>query len=420
MRKKFVLFSSAIAIASILLVISGCKKDKEEFNLSTLFADDIDLNGATAPSDVAPTPTITATFSSDVDAASATSSTIMLMRDYDDASIALNISVSGPTITIIPEGDLGTGALYELKFTAGLMGTNGKAVTAFSRAFTTEGVFAPAGAVAYWNFNDTPNEQISGDAPYGMVNLAYADSYSANAGKAGKFDGTSTIVEFDGADAWMNTANFSLSFWVKAQSAGHVDGNGNPKGHFVMGLGAFKGFQFEITSDYSWCKLAGSYELADGTTASEDLWFPGDGVTGQNGGWQGWTFCKDLTGNGGVVGLIKDTWANVVCVYNGAERTGTMYINGEKMKQFDFDLWPEGDAKLGVKGMKWGGVPPEVYPQLAFGFIQSREGTLWDTEPWGGYDFPTANHFGGLLDDIRIYQRVLSEAEIGLMYNSAK
>ena len=420
MRKKLVLFRSAILAATLLFAIGSCKDEEEDFLLETLVADAIDLNGATPPSDVSPTPNIVATFSSDVDAATATPANIVLTRDYDDEAITLQITVSGKSITIVPEGDLGNGALYELEFMAGLKGTNGKPVTAFSRAFTTEGVFAPSGAVAYWNFNDTPNEQVSGAAPVGLVNLSFVDSYSATAGKAGSFNGTTTIVEFSGADAWMNTHDFTLSFWVKANSVGHVNAEGNPKGHFVMGLGAFKGFQFEIAGDYAWCKLAGSYELADGTTASEDLWFPGDGVTGQNGGWQGWTFCKDLTGSGGVAALIKDTWANVVCIYNSTERTGTMYINGEKMKAFDFDLWPDGEAKRGVVGMKWGGVAPEVVNELAFGFIQSRAGTLWDTEPWGGYDFPTSNHFGGLLDDVRIYQRVLSEAEISLMYSSAK
>jgi hypothetical protein len=95
-------------------------------------------------------------------------------------------------------------------------------------------------------------------------------------------------------------------------------------------------------------------------------------------------------------------------------------MNGEKMKSFDFDLWPDGDAKRGVTGMKYGGTAPETVNELAFGFIQSRSGQLWDTEPWGGYDFPTSNHFKGQLDDVRIYHKVLTDKEIELMYNSEK
>ena len=95
-----------------------------------------------------------------------------------------------------------------------------------------------------------------------------------------------------------------------------------------------------------------------------------------------------------------------------------LYMNGEKMKEEDFDL---ADPTLNAAiGMAWAGSPPEVYPRLAFGFVKSRQGTLWATQPWGGYQYPTSNHFGGQLDNVRIFHRALSATEIGLMYNSEK
>jgi hypothetical protein len=422
MKKKIVLFGTVIFFALLMVGVNSCKEDEVEFILESLMAGDVDMNGATPPANVAQEPTIEAMFSVDVDAATVTASTITLVRDYDDAAIDLTLTVAGKKITIVPAEDLGNGALYLLSFKAGIKATDGQVITPFDRNFTTEGNFVPAGVIAYWNFNDNAQEQVNGATPTGIIDLAYADSYAPDAGKAGFFNGTTSIVEFANGDALMNSESFTLSFWVKTKSDGHVNSEGNPKGHFVMGLGAFKGFQFEIPSDYAWCKLAGSYELADGTTASEDLWFPGDGSTGANGGWMGWTFCKLLTPTPveGMQALLKDNWASVVCVYNGATREGIMYINGEKMKAFDFDLWPDGDAKRGVTGMKFGGVAPEVVNELAFGFIQSRAGTLWDTEPWGGYDFPGANHFGGWLDDVRVFHKALTETEISLMYASEK
>jgi hypothetical protein len=63
---------------------------------------------------------------------------------------------------------------------------------------------------------------------------------------------------------------------------------------------------------------------------------------------------------------------------------------------------------------------PDVNNDLAFGFIQSRAGSMWANEPWGGYTFPGANHFKGQLDDIRIYHKTLSPVEIQLMYDSEK
>jgi len=402
--------------ASLIIGVTSCKDDENTvFELLTLMAGDVDLNAATPANTVADEPVITATFSVDVDAATVSATVITLVRDYDDADIDLTIATAGKTITVTPNESLGNGALYKLTFAAGIKSTDGQEIPAFERTFTTVGNFVPSGVVAYWDFNDNAKEQVSGADPSGLVAITYADSYTSVAGKAASFNGTTSIAEYAGADAWMNVHDFTLSFWVKPVSANH-----GTRGHFVMGLGAFYGFQFEITGDYSWCKLAAQYEFADGTSGAEDLWFPGDGVTGQNGGWQGWTYCKDLTGAGGVAAILKDKWAHVVCVYNSTDRTGTMFMNGEKMKQFDFDLWPDGDAKRGVVGLKYGGTAPDVVNELAFGFIQSRAGTLWDTETWGGYDFPEANHFEGMLDDIRIFHKPLTDTEISLMYASEK
>jgi hypothetical protein len=90
------------------------------------------------------------------------------------------------------------------------------------------------------------------------------------------------------------------------------------------------------------------------------------------------------------------------------------------MKSFDFDLWPDGDPKQTVVGLKYGGSEPDVVNKLAFGFIQSRDGTLWSTEPWGNYDLPTANHFKGQLDDVRIFHKAITAEEVSLMYESEK
>lgn len=417
--KKFLIQSFALVGIAMMVMVS-CKKEKD-YTLSSLTADGVDLNGATSATGVAASANIVATFAEDINASTATSTNITLVRDYDNATLATNITVAGNVVTIDPTEDLGSGTLYKLSFTSGVAFADGAAnVTAFERTFTTGGTFAPAGAVAHWTFEGNGNDVAGSFNASAAVAVDYTDSRNAAAGKAATFNGDNSIMEIPGADALMNTNDFTLGFWVKANSDGHVNGDGNPAGHFVMGLAAFKGFQFEIPSDYGWCKLAASYDLGNGNTGAEDLWFPGDGKTGANGGWQGWDFCKDLTASGGVAALLKDKWAHVVCVYNSNSRQGILYINGEKMKSFDFDLWPEGDAKRNVTGLKYGGTAPEVVNELAFGFIQSRAGQLWDAEPWGGYDFPTSNHFKGQLDDVRIYHKVLSDDEIRLMYNSEK
>ena len=414
MKTKHLNFSMLFVAALLSLVVSSCEDDPTPLKLVSLMTGTIDLNGATSPTNVPVDPTIVATFNVNVDPATASTSNIIMLQDYDDANIAITVTVSGKTITIVPQANLGTGALYELSFGAGIESTEGEAIDPFQRTFTTTGTFAPAGAVAHFTFEDNANDIIGPwDPPAsGIVAITYTASRNAAAGKAATFDGATSIIEIPNGDLLINTNSFTISFWVKTNSAGKTSG------HFVMGLGAYYGLQYEIFGAYDGSKFAIQYQHATGT-AAEDMYFPKDATDNTNGGWVGHTFAKKLT-EAQMIALLKDTWLHVVYTYNAPTKVGTLYFNGEKMKSFDFNLWPAGDAKLGVTGLKYAGVAPEVVNKFALGFIQSRDGTLWDNEPWGGYDFPGANHFKGQLDDIRVWHKAITGNEILLMYNSEK
>jgi len=415
--KKQILYVSALLLSVALMFgTTGCKKDSSNtaLSLKTLAAGSIDMNGATAPNNIPVNPTITATFSTNVDGATATPANITLLRDYDNTTIATTITVSGGVITIVPVDNMASGALHKLTFNTGLKSTDGEALgTAIVRTFTTDGFFAPSGMVAYWKFEDNANDLFGMYNAAASIDISYAAGRKAAAGKCATFNGTTSIIEIPSGDQLM-TDNFSLSFWVKQDTINH------PQGNFVIGLGAYYGFQFEIGGDN--CKLAASYGYEGGgdTTFAQDLWWNGDGKTKDNGGFQGFVFNKDMTGSGGVPALFKQKWAHVVCVFDASTKTGTIYINGEKMFAQDFTLWPAGAKQLKATGLKYGGKTPDVVNELAFGFIQSRAGTMWDTEPWGGYSFPGANHFKGQLDDIRIFDKAVTTAEVQLMYDSEK
>jgi hypothetical protein len=422
MRKTNVLFSVFLLLGVLAIAVISCKKDEPvDMALVSLMAGDIDLNGATAPDNVPVSPTITATFTANVDVSTATAANITLTQNYDDADIAITISVSGATITITPDETLGTGTLFELDLGVGIESTDGKALTALTRSFTTNGTFAPAGVIAHWTFEDNANDVVGSYDPTanGIVAITYTASRNTEAGKAATFDGNTSIIEIPNGDQLINTTEFTISFWVKTNSTGHVNENGDPAGHFVLGLGAFYGIEYEIYGAYDGGKFAVQYDLGDGTSTSEDMWFPSLATDNTNGGWQGWDFAKSLTVEE-MQAMLKDTWLNVVYTFDGSTKRGTLYYNGEKMKSFDFNLWDVTDAKHGVVGMKWGGTAPDVVNELAFGFIQSRAGTMWDAEPWGGYDIPTSNHFKGQLDDVRIFHKAISATEVQLMYDSEK
>ncbi len=412
----------AILVSSTLFV--ACKKDSgpKDLNVVSILAGTLDLNGAVSPNNVPVDPTITVVFTTRINPTTATAANVRIIQDYDDTSIPLTLSVDGNTLSITPNADLSGGALYKLEISAGLMSVEDQPLTALSRTFTTVGTFLPSGAVARWTFEGNANDVAGNYNPLatGVVDITYTASKNSKLGNAATFNGTSSIIEIPGADALINTSNFTISFWVKATSAGHVNADGNPKGHFVMGLGAFTGLQYEIFGGYDGAKFAIRYDLGDGSAgASEDMWFPANATDNTNGGWQGWNFAKPLTPEQ-MVAKLKDNWYHVTYSYNGATKTGTLYYDGEKMKSFSFTLWPDAAVQRNVIGMKYGGTPPAFVNELAFGFIHSRAGTEWDNEPWGGYQFPTANHFRGQLDDIKIYHKVLTPTEIQLMYDSEK
>ncbi len=412
MKNKFAFFSTLILAIVFLTGMNSCKKDPTALTLQTLVAADIDMNGAIAPTTVPANPTIVASFSTDVDAATANNSSITMTRDYDKAAVALTITVAGSKITIVPVEALASGALFKMNFAATIKSSDGEALTALERTFTTTGTFAPSGQIAWWNFEGNAKDQV-GTFNGTSLSVNYNASHSTAAGKAATFNGTTSIIEIPNGDLLMNP-DFTLSFWVKAVT--------QDKGHFVIGLGAYYGFQFEIANNFVNCKLAGGYSYQGGgdTAIFEDNLWNGDGKNKDNGGWQGWTLNKDMTGSGGISSLLQDKWAHVVCTFNSATKVATMYMNGEAVKAQDYNLWPATSKFVKATGMLYGGKAPDVVNELAFGFIQSRAGTMWDTEPWGGYALPGANHFKGQLDDVRIFNKCITAAEVDLMYKSEK
>jgi Concanavalin A-like lectin/glucanases superfamily/Bacterial Ig-like domain len=422
MRKQMLILSSLLLAMILFVGITSCKKSSSSvttFGISSIKAGSIDLNGSVPPTTVPTNPVITAVFNVGVNPSSATTSTISLIQNYDTLSITIAVAVVGGTITITPTPPLAGGASYTLKFT-GLTATDGQTLGAFNRSFSTIGTFVPSGAVAYWNFETAPyNDQIGTYptiVPSVVTDITLAASRNAAAGQAAYFNGSTSLIEVPHGELLANTSDFSLTFWIKEDSAGRKD-------QFTMGLAAWYGFQFEINnngnSGLGECKLAAQYSLSDGTSTSQDLWFNGADTnsTLYNGGWKGWTYCKDLTSHGGtgVNGLLAEKWASVACTYDHNTKIGTIYIDGVIMKTQDFNLY--GTPMSNATGLKFAG--NATNNAFVFGFIQDKVNPTV-TDSWADYNNPLNNHFKGWLDDVRIFHKVLTASEVTLMYNSEK
>ena len=113
-------------VMTITLIVS-CDDDDAPaaFTIQAITAGSIDLNGATSPTNVPVDPVITVTFTTDVDPATVNNTNIKLLRDYDAAEIPITVAASGSSVTIQPDDNLATGALYKLDLTAGLESTQG-------------------------------------------------------------------------------------------------------------------------------------------------------------------------------------------------------------------------------------------------------------------------------------------------------
>jgi len=408
--KKMIWMSCILAVGILSgTLFTSCSDDEAPaIQLVSITANGVDLNGATAATGIETKATIVATFNIDIDPSSA--SLVKLIRNYDNTPLDIDVNINGKEVTIEPTEDFSTGTQILVDFLEGFRSKAGsKLPSILERTFTTKGTFAVPGAFAHWTFEDSGVDIIGGRGPAagGTVDVSYVAGRKADAGKAASFNGTTSIMEIPNGAALVNNGNWSLSLWVKANST-------LGKGHFVIGLGAYYGFQVELASSFNTFKLASGY--TNGTQDySDDIWVDGGG----NLGWQGYTYSKDF-GATGMSPLIKDTWAHLSFVYNAAEKSGSAYLNGVLVKSQDFDKWPTDDPKRSTTGLKFYGSMPSVKDELAFGFIQSRAGSLWDTEPWGGYEQPGANHFHGLLDDVIVYHKALTAGEILAMYNSGK
>lgn len=412
-----------LAIASLF---ASCGSDPDPLTVSSItavgtsFADGStitsDLNGSSSAEGVALNATITATLDRMPTAASASDTNVKISTASGDVDAA--VSLSGSTITIDPTNDFERGILYTLSLN-NLVSEDEGALGSLSRTFTTEGraaVVVPNADAqeAYWTFDGHTAESNNTYSTANEIEVTYTEDRFGQGTSCLSFDGDETLVEIDNGSALMATSDLTLSFWIKSDGS-DVNENDETRGQFVMGLGAWNGFQFEIFGNYGGCKLAASWEIAEGLGAAQDIWWSTEG----NLGWMGWTYDHDVSMAGGLAAVIKDQWAHVLISYDSGTKISTMYINGILRKSQDYNLYGEEHGLFGAVGMKYNGndAPGD---RLALGFIQGTENRIV-TDDWANpVGFPDNNHFKGQMDDLRIFHASFSQADAETLYNAEK
>ncbi len=425
---KFLKFYLLAFIAIGVLLNTGCEEDDPTpLSVLTITASGTDLqsgtqtvkdlNGSAAATDVPLDAVITITFDTDIDASTATSANAKISSASGD--VAATVAGSGKGITITPSADLARGTDYTLTLSAGLSSSDGGGFTSTTRSFKTAGrsdVAPPkeADQLAYWSLNGNSN---SSNNNYNGTEIAvtYGADRFGNQESAAFFDGDASIIEIPNGDQLLAGGSFTLSYWVRVDSVDHVGG------HFVMGVGDVYGFFIEIQGGLGGMKITQRYENSTGTIAN-DFFVNGDGKDANNGGWIGVEFEKDLTATGGLGAIIDQKWAHMVWVYDAGTNKRHLYINGQLIETDNLNN-PPNPALNSITGVTFDDSDAGtdiIGKALAFGFNHDIPTTHWDNEPWGGYDFPDANHFKGGLDDVRIFSNAYSATDVDQLYNAEK
>lgn len=419
MKKIQVILKMVLVTGVVALFLEGCKKDDLEPLMVVSVATDsgVALDGASMTADIPVNAGIVVTFDKEVDISTVDLNSIAIK--VNGVEVPSTISANGAIVSLKPKSQMPNGTDHAVSIASTLTASDGAPATGAEYTFKTYGRSnaeppQSINQLSYFCFSGNMDDAVGTHTPVAadVRDLTFNTDRFGFAGLAGDFNGTTTIVEIPNGEKYMENNSFTLSLWIKA--------NSTKAGHFVVGLGAWKGFQLEIASDWAWVKLTTQYSETGGISDSDDTWFTGTGEMFNNGGWQGWTFHKEVLPHGGGVGTtyFKDKWAHVVCTYDASTKLATMYINGEKVKQNDFNLWPVGDPKRTITGVKYAG-NMDGGNKLALGFIQASQNRVVPHD-WANPTDIYSYHFKGLMDDLRIFKVALSGAEVKTLHEAEK
>lgn len=405
----------ALTLAASSVALVSCKKSDDgpaALTVKSATTGGKDLSGATAATGVGLTSNVVIHFSRAIDATTATASSVSLTPDGSTTAVAGSLKAAGDSIVFDPTNDLTSGTKYKLTLANTIEAEDGGAYAGQTFTFTTFGppnVTPPQAdkMIAFFPFNGTFNDAKGAYTTSAIISTDFGADHKGNAGAAAVFNGTTSLVEIANGTSLI-TPSGTVSFWVKVDTtSGH--------GSFIMGANFFKGSQFEVDGKGAWIKNGANFVYGGDSTTTEDLFFNGDGQYNANGGWMGHTFKASMN----VKQNVPDKWVHVVHTYNAATRIRTMYLNGQRVMESDFNQWPVGDSKRRVTAMKTQ-TASDLSTTWAFGFGKGRDASFWSDTDFGDYGKPGANHFKGTLDDVRFFSVALTASEALALYNAEK
>ena len=263
-----------------------------------------------------------------------------------------NLTVAPPGMTIIPETGL-------IKWVPSSAGTSDVTVTAGNtkgsdtKSFSIESLACPSDMSHYWQLEESASPYIDF---YGGNSATCTNCPTPTTGIIGgaqQFTLTSNVtVPADGTFDWGVTDNFSIEFWMKTDPASTCSGN-----QVIAGIKGSSGGLLWIG-------------CLDGGTPEFELY--------------------DTAGNGisigGTTDLTDGNWHHVVAVRNAGVNQILIYVDGS------FEKSASTSTSFSA--------PFDLSTALDIGWLNWNEGY----------------HFAGAIDEVALYNRALTDAEVQQHY----
>lgn len=449
--RKLKLITSLVFVV-IFALLTGCKKEELSFTLVSLTADGIDLAGVTTATNVPEDAVITATFSSDIDPATATAANFAITNTDGGNAPTYTVEPVGASVKITPTDQWDGGTQYTITLSSAIMGDNEVAYAGNVLTFRTSGIAIPQkdAQVLYLSFDEQTTADEAGDHTINLVGtMAYSEDRWGTANSSAYFTGQGNLVEV-AASADLISPSITLSWWMKTDLADYDGGEatGQPQTRFVMGLGVEKGYFLEMGRRSNnptaegfneiFLKFATNHvNIGDNAAAVPEAtsWSEVNSQINVNydpaQNMSGWSFglsqlTEDPPNRAYIREQVMGKWTHVVMTHDANAQTKTIYINGVKWAAFQ---WVSSGAEwlfsdLSLKSENNDGTPMEgLEGSLAIGFAGSSDNKATG---WADYDASLTNaaeqkkFFKGSLDQFRIFNIALSENEVQFLYNNEK
>jgi Concanavalin A-like lectin/glucanases superfamily len=262
--------------------------------------------------------------------------------------------------------------------------------------FNTADDIASSSLVAHWGFNGNDKEDKTGSTATKTVGATYStgvvgqgltltDGYLLYNGLASKLSALGTDVSMS---VWANVKNnggttneHATSIFMMTGGATVSSGTGPADACTAIML---ETSHFSAKSDTVRVKSLVGLKHTDGSIRSED-----------NVNWWG----LDNIKNTGQMVRTSGTWANYILIWDNTKKIVSLYVNGKKATN------PEWEVKGGIDSFG-----SFTNRNIIFGGFMNNAGLTTAQETW-------AKPMTGMIDEARIFSKVLTDAEIGALYS---